>query len=59
LAFALFTDQPELAKKQIEVAKSRIQSQMKPDGSQPFELERTVSWGYTNMNLAGFLYPSV
>jgi len=54
LAFALFTDNPELAKKQIEVAKSRIQSQMKPDGSQPFELERTVSWGYTNMNLAGF-----
>ena len=54
MAYALFTDQPELAKKQIEVAKSRIQSQMKPDGSQPFELERTVSWGYTNMNLAGF-----
>ena len=54
LAYALFTDQPELAKKQIEVVKSRIQSQMKPDGSQPFELERTVSWGYTNMNLAGF-----
>jgi hypothetical protein len=54
LAYSLFTDQPELAKKQIEVAKSRIQSQMKPDGSQPFELERTVSWGYTNMNLAGF-----
>jgi hypothetical protein len=54
MAYALFTDQPELAKKQIEVAKSRIQSQMKPDGSQPFELERTVSWGYTNMNLAVF-----
>jgi hypothetical protein len=54
MAYALFTDQPELAKKQIEVAKSRIQSQMKPDGSQPFELERTVSWGYSNMNLAGF-----
>ena len=54
MAFALFTDQPALAKKQIEVAKSRIQSQLQPDGSQPFELERTVSWGYTNMNLAGF-----
>jgi hypothetical protein len=54
MAYALFTDQPELAKKQIEVAKSRIQSQLQPDGSQPFELERTVSWGYTNMNLAGF-----
>ena len=54
MSYALFTDQPELAKKQIEVAKSRIQSQMKPDGSQPFELERTVSWGYSNMNLAGF-----
>jgi hypothetical protein len=54
MAYALFTDQPSLAKKQVEVAKSRIQSQLQPDGSQPFELERTVSWGYTNMNLAGF-----
>ena len=54
IAYALFTDKPELAKKQIEVTKSRIASQLKPDGSQPHELARTVSWGYVNMNLAGF-----
>jgi Alginate lyase len=54
MAYALFTDQPEIAKKQIEETKKRIKSKIKPDGSQPFELARTVSWGYTNMNLQGF-----
>ncbi len=54
IAYALFTDKPELAKKQIEVTKTRIASQLKPDGSQPHELARTVSWGYVNMNLLGF-----
>ena len=42
IAFALFTEQPELAQKQIEVSKQRIASQLKPDGSQPHELARTV-----------------
>jgi hypothetical protein len=55
VAYSLFTDNPALAKKQIEVTKKRIQSQLQPDGSQPFELERTVSWGYVNMNLWGFI----
>ena len=54
IAYALFTDKRERAKKQIEVTKTRIASQLKPDGSQPHELERTVSWGYVNMNLSGF-----
>lgn len=55
VAYSLFTDNPALAEKQIEVTKKRIQSQLQPDGSQPFELERTVSWGYVNMNLWGFI----
>jgi hypothetical protein len=55
IAYSLFTDNPASAKQQIEVTKKRIQSQLQADGSQPFELERTVSWGYVNMNLWGFI----
>ncbi len=55
IAYSLFTDKPELAKQQIEITKKRIQSQLQPDGSQPHELARTVSWGYVNMNLWGFI----
>ena len=55
VAYSLFTDNPESAKRQIEMTKKRIQSQLQTDGSQPFELERTVSWGYVNMNLWGFI----
>ncbi len=54
IAYALFADKPELAKKEIEVAKQRIENQLKSDGSQPFELSRTKSWGYASMNLYGF-----
>jgi hypothetical protein len=55
VAYSLFTENPALAKRQIEITKKRIQSQLQPDGSQPHELERTVSWGYVNMNLWGFV----
>lgn len=54
ITYALFTDQPDLAKKQFEVTKARIASQIEPDGSQPHELARTLSWGYVNMNAYGF-----
>jgi hypothetical protein len=54
IALALFTDKPELAKKQIDTTKTRIASQLKSDGSQPHELARTTSWNYVNMNLHGF-----
>jgi hypothetical protein len=54
LAYAIYTGQKDLARKQIEVSKSRIRSQIEPDGSQLHELDRTLSWDYTNMNLFGF-----
>ena len=54
IALALFTDKSDLAKKQIEITKTRMASQLKPDGSQPHELARTASWDYVNMNLTGF-----
>ncbi len=39
--FAMFLGQNELAKRQLEITKSRMASQLKPDGSQPYELART------------------
>jgi hypothetical protein len=56
ISYALFTGQNDLAKKQVAVTKKRIESQLKSDGSQPHELERTTSWGYVNMNLMGFFH---
>lgn len=55
IAYALFTNQVALAKNQVEITKQRMASQLKPDGSQPYELARTTSWGYVNMNLYGLM----
>ncbi len=54
LAYAIYTGQKDLARKQLNVSRSRIKSQIEPDGRQPHELARTLSWNYTNMNLYGF-----
>jgi hypothetical protein len=49
---ALFTGQKELAARIVESAKTnRIAAQIKPDGSQPFELSRADSFGYSRFNL--------
>jgi hypothetical protein len=54
IAMALFVDKPEIALNEIEIFKNRMESQLKPDGSQPLELARTKSWGYVNMNMFGY-----
>ena len=54
IALALFTNRTDIAKNQIDTVKQRMAKQLKPNGSQPFELERTKSWSYSNMNLYGF-----
>lgn len=54
--YALFVGREDIARQQLEITKSRIQAQIKPDGSQPHELKRTKSLGYSIMNLEGFFY---
>lgn len=54
VALALFTGNTSLAQSQLDTAKVRLQKQLKPDGSQPHELARTLPYNYATMNLRGF-----
>jgi hypothetical protein len=53
-AIMLYLGQTTETKALVESSKKRIASQIKADGSQPEELARTNSWGYSNWNLEGF-----
>jgi hypothetical protein len=53
-SMALFVGNEELAAKTIKAfGEKRIAKQIKPDGTQPHELERTKSFAYSLMNLHG------
>ena len=52
--FALYVEDIALARKILEQsARKDIQAKIEPDGSQPEELSRTKSYGYSLMNLRG------
>ena len=51
-AMAVYIGNTKLAKSIVQSVKTnRIDKQIKPDGSQPLELSRTMSWHYSNFNL--------
>jgi hypothetical protein len=52
---ALFTGHTTIAKQILESDKKRIAVQIEPDGQQKLELERTNAYGYSTMNLNGWL----
>ena len=55
VTFALFTGQKDLAKQILENVKTqRIATQLQPNGAQPHELARTLSFNYSVMNLQAF-----
>jgi Alginate lyase len=55
-ALALYTGQPDLARRLLERSRERVARQIEPDGRQPRELERTRSWDYSIFNLRAFLH---
>ena len=60
MRLALILNRTELAKSVAEEAKTkRIAVQIMPDGSQPFELKRTSSLGYSRFNLEALVNMAV
>ena len=56
LSILMYLKRTEEVKEYLStITKSRIFSQIKPDGRQPLELNRTKSFSYSVMNLHGFL----
>jgi hypothetical protein len=53
-SLALFTGQPDIARRTLERSRDRIAKQFEPDGRQPRELERTRAWDYSIFNLTAF-----
>lgn len=56
IAFALYSGKHDIAESVLKkVPEKRIFTQIEPDGRQPHELTRTLSYGYSQYNLTHFL----
>jgi hypothetical protein len=53
-AIALYLGDEEMVKQDLLMIQARIDDDIKPDGSQPRELERTRTWHYSNFNLMAY-----
>lgn len=54
VSILLFLDEAPLARQiQSTITTNRIVAQIMPDGSQPLEQLRSLSWFYSNFNLNG------
>ena len=55
-AYSIYIGQRTFARDHLrEVTRRRLDSQLVPDGEQPFEMARTRPWSYCGMNLLGFV----
>jgi hypothetical protein len=55
-SIALFLNETERAREFLQASKTRrIDSQIQADGSQPFELKRTLTWHYSAFNVQALL----
>lgn len=55
VCLSLFLNRPERARTQLRKSSQHVTQQIKPDGRMTAELRRTCSFGYTVMNLRGFV----
>lgn len=56
IALAMYTGREEIARKVIgQIPEKRIFTQIAPDGRQPYEMWRTLSFGYSQYNLTHFI----
>ncbi len=55
IAFSIFSGEKERIAPQLKLTEQRIRQQIKPDGSQPAELARTLSLSYSTYNLMAYV----
>lgn len=56
VSYALYTGQTALAQQLLRSAETQlIAKQIRPDGTQPFELTRTDTWSYSTYNVEAFV----
>jgi hypothetical protein len=55
-ALALYTGQAAVAREIVEGARADVDTEIRPDGRQPRELERTRAWDYSIFNLTALMH---
>lgn len=53
---AIYTGRAAVAQETVEEARADVDSEIRPDGTQPRELERTRAWDYSIFNLTALMH---